>query len=97
MKIKIFITLLILLVVSCGGLRTTVSTKDYNGFIKFVGNTNGITVVIDNNEPFQLELKTEAYELKPGKYQIKIYRNEILIVDRLILIDKQITTEIEVP
>jgi outer membrane usher protein FimD/PapC len=97
MYIKSIILVTIFILVSCGGYNTGVTQKENKGFIKFTGNTNGVSVEINSESKFDLNPEIERYELKPGQYNLKVYRNDDLIVNRTIIIDSQTTYEIEVP
>jgi hypothetical protein len=97
MKFSIPIILVSLFIISCGGYNTGIVQKTEKGFFKFVGNINSVTVAIDDGEGLSLDPKTEVYQVKPGKHSIKIYRNNQLILDRVVIIDNQTTMEIQIP
>jgi hypothetical protein len=88
---------IIALFVSCGGYNEGVVQKSEKGFLKFSGRYDRITVVIDNGESITHENKELVYELKPGKHQVKVYRSGQLVIDRIVFVDNQTTTEIEIP
>jgi hypothetical protein len=97
MKFSIPIILVSLFIISCGGYNTGIVQKTEKGFFKFVGNINSVTVAIDDGEGLSLDPKTEVYQVKPGKHSIKIYRNNQLILDRVVIVDNQTTMEIQIP
>jgi hypothetical protein len=97
MQLKIIILVAALILTSCGGYNTGVVQKDHKGFIKFTGNTTGVSVEINSESKFELDPETEVYELYPGQYNVKVYRNNNLVVDRTIIIEGETTYEIEVP
>jgi hypothetical protein len=97
MKFSIPIILVSLFIISCGGYNTGIVQKTEKGFFKFVGNINSVTVAIDDGEGLSLDPKTEVYQVKPGKHSIKIYRNNQLILDRVVIVDNQSTMEIQIP
>lgn len=96
--IAMLLSTLSMAMVSCGGGYTTGTLqKSDQSFLKFTGHTQGITISIDEAEPFSYSPRTDLYQLKPGKHLIQIYRNNSLVVNREILLDNQTTFEIEVP
>jgi hypothetical protein len=97
MKKNILILLLSIFLFSCGGYNSGIIVKDSKGYLKFMGNTDGISVSIDDAPAFKLERDVELYELNPGNYNIKVYRDDIVVVNRTIIVDQQTTYEIEVP
>lgn len=89
---------LALFLTSCGGYNTTVVQKSEKGFFKFIGNLDRVKIIIDDGASFSPEKeKDQVFQVKPGKHEIKIYRDEQLIVNRVIVIDNQTTTEVEIP
>jgi hypothetical protein len=97
MKLKIIFIFTAIILTSCGGYNTGVLQKDHKGFIKFTGNTSSVSVEINSGSKFALDPETETYELYPGQYNVKVYRNNNLVVDRIIIIESETTYEIEVP
>ncbi len=97
MKLSMFIFLISFLFISCGGYNEGVVQKAEKGFLKFVGDINTVTVAIDEGEGFSLDPKIEVYQVKPGKHSLKVYRNNQLIVNRVVLVDNQTTMEIQIP
>ena len=93
---RISILIFMLLIVGCGGYNTGINQKAEKGFIKFSGNTLDITVSIDNGPQFTIDVGVDQYELLPGKHMVKVFRNNQLIIDRIIIIDNQSTFELEV-
>ena len=97
MKFSMFIFLISFFFVSCGGYNEGVVQKAEKGFLKFVGDIKTVTVAIDEGEGFSLDQKIEVYQVKPGKHSIKVYRDNQLIVNRVVLVDNQTTMEIQIP
>jgi hypothetical protein len=83
--------------ISCGGYTSGTIQKAEKGFLKFSGNKEAIMISVDDGAPFPYDLKIDAYEVKPGRHTIKIFRNNQIIVDRTIVVDNQTTFEIELP
>ncbi len=97
MKNFFIILLTLFFVNACGGYKTGVLEKESNGFIKFLGNQSNVSVEVGESIRFNLNPETELYKLTPGKYLVKIFRNESLIVERTIIIQPGNTIEMELP
>ena len=98
MKLIIAVVIISLTFISCGGGYTTGTIqKAEKGSLKFTGNTQGISISIDNATQIAYDPKIELYELKPGKHAVKIFRNNQIIVDRVVIVDNHTTFEIDVP
>jgi len=97
MKTLIAALIFSLTLVSCGGYTTGTIQRSEKGFLKFAGNKEAIMISVDDGTMFPYDIKTDLYEVKPGKHTIKVYRNDKIIVDRIVIIDNQTTFEIEVP
>jgi hypothetical protein len=97
MKGFLILIVSIFLFISCGGYKTGVLEKESSGFIKFKGNITNASVEIGESIQFTINPETELYKLNPGKYTIKIYRNNNLVIERIIIIQSQNTVEVEVP
>jgi hypothetical protein len=82
---------------SCGGYKTGVLEKESAGYLKFIGNITNASVEIDQSIQFAINPETELYKLNPGKYTVKVYRSDNLVVERIIIIQSQNTVEVEVP
>jgi len=87
----------VILFTSCGGYNYGVLEKESAGYIKFLGNITNASVEIDESIQFNINPETELYKLTPGKYNLKVYRNNNLVVERIIIIQSQNTIEVEVP
>ncbi len=89
--------LISMVLVSCGGYTTgTVQTVE-KGFLKFVGNPEGVMISVDNGTPFEYNPDVELYSLAPGNHAVKVTRENQVVVDRTIFLDNRATMEIEVP
>ena len=84
-------------IVSCGGYTTGTIQKTEKGFLEFVGNPQGVMITIDEGTPFAYNPEIQLYSLAPGKHSVKVSRNNLLLVDRAIFLDNQVTMEIDVP
>ena len=91
------ISIIFLLFVGCAYNTGTVQRAE-KSYLQFLGNTEGISVVIDENDAFSLTIaKDTLYQLNHGKHTLKIYRNNNLIVDRIIFLEDRGTMEIIIP
>jgi hypothetical protein len=97
MKLIAVTFFLSLILSSCGGYNTGILQKSDKGFIKFSGNTVGMSISLDDGVRFTKDEKVDLIELKPGKHTIKVFRDETLMVNRIIIVENQNTIEIEVP
>ncbi len=92
-------TMLLLLCVffaSCGGYNTGVVQKAEKSQIKFVGNVLNAQVSIDDGEMMTLDAADVVYNVKAGAHTVKIYKNFQLIMNRTIVTDNGIITELEI-
>ena len=86
--------------------------REEKSFLRFIGNTENVTVSIDSGKSFNLRkehgstpitsgwqsgLRYNIYEIPHGKHKLKIYRNNTLIVNRIIFIEDHATMEISIP
>ena len=94
------------------GVKTGVVQKAETSYLKFTGGTSGndygnVSVIIDDGQ-YSFDLftndgnaktakKQTLYKINPGKHRIKIYRNNNLLIDRVIFVEDQVTTEINIP
>ena len=78
--------------------NTGVVQRAERSYLQFVGNSEGVTIIIDKNNSFELSTaKDTLYQLDHGKHKLKIYRNNNLIVDRIIFLEDHGTMEIKIP
>lgn len=89
--------LLIVIFMSCGGYNTGTVQQSEKGFLKFIGKTEQLRIVIDDGEAMISGKNDIVYQVKPGRHAVKVFRSEQLLVDRVIVVDNQATMEIEIP
>ena len=69
--------------------------------MKFIGNSDGVSVLIDDDNSFKLagtiENKDMIYQLTHGKHKLKVFRNNNLISNRIIFLEDNGTMEIIIP
>jgi hypothetical protein len=92
-----FIILLLVasLIFACGYTTGTIQ-KAEKSFIVFSGNLENVKIHIDELEPFTPS-SGKHYEMAPGKHNLLAYREGKLLLNRLIILENQVTTEIKVP
>ena len=94
------ISIIFLLFVGCVYNTGTVQRAE-KSFLQFIGNSEGVRILIDENNTFELaetkENKDMLYQLSHGKHTLKIYRNNNLIIDRIIFLEDHGTMEIIIP
>ena len=87
------------------GVKTGVVQKADYAYLKFTGNLDSASVIIDDgkysfdlftyyNDPTK---KRSLYKISKGKHRIQVYKNDILVVDRTIFVDNHVTMEIDIP
>jgi len=97
MKEFLIVIVSVILFTSCGGYSSGVLEKESTGYIKFLGNITNASVEIDQSTQFNIIPETDLYKLTPGKHTVKVYRDNNLIVERIIIIQSNNTIEVEVP
>jgi hypothetical protein len=97
MKFIAVVIFLSLLVSSCGGYKSEVTQTSDKAFLKFNTNDKVFYFAVDEGTYIQNDIEVEQYEIKPGKHTVKVYRDNQLVVDRVIYVDNHATFEIEVP
>ena len=70
-------------------------------YLKFIGNSDGVSVIIDDNNSFKLsdnaKNKDMVYTLRHGKHKLKVFRNNNQISERIIFLEDNGTMEIILP
>ena len=90
------ISIVFLMFVGCAYNTGTVQRAE-KSYLQFLGNTEGVSVMIDY-DAFGLSTDEDAlYQLNPGKHTLKIHRNNNLIIDRIIFLEDHGTMEIIIP
>lgn len=96
--------------VGCGS-KEGVLVPDKKAYLWFTGSTEGVSLYIDAQGPFELapnyttdekNNKTPRnaplhYEIDPGKHTITLMRGGNVILERTLLIGNHMTQEIEIP
>jgi hypothetical protein len=87
---------LFLLTASCG-YQESIVQKSEKSYLKFTGNPTEVTIQIDDMTPFSVAASDKLYQISPGQHIVKAYRNGELIVNRVLIVDSQVTTEVTIP
>jgi hypothetical protein len=94
-KITVMLMCGMLFFSACGYIEGTVQ-KAEKSTVVFLGDLTQVRVQIDEREPF-IPFEGKHYELSPGKYTITAFKNENVVLRRIILLENQVTTEIRIP
>lgn len=94
----ILILLILLLPLGCGGYREGIVQKDEISYVKFVGNWKGTSVFIDDLDPVKLKRGSALkYGVSPGTHSVKVFRGEVLVLNRDIFLSDQDVREVRIP
>lgn len=111
-SLSIFVALFVLaFCMSACGFKEGVVMPDKKSYLWFAGKSDGVTMMIDDQPPFDLgssyhvdsqgNNKSKAtpvhFEVDPGTHTIKLMRNGQLILERTLLLGNHMATEIEIP
>ena len=105
-----FVMMALLATTGCG-YREGVRQPDTQSYIWFSGNINEAVAHIDGNEPIKIDhgyytnssgekVKRDGktlYEIKPGKHEVVVKKNDKIVVHRVLLINSGATKEVRVP
>jgi vacuolar-type H+-ATPase subunit F/Vma7 len=105
MRKCIVISLLLLVIVSCGYYEGVVqpTTKSY---LSFQGNTDSAVAIIDEKITLDLdkelrgsenEKKVVLFQVVPGKHKVVVTKKGQEVVNRIIIVGDGATKEIQVP
>lgn len=88
------------LLFSCG-YQAGVIQKAEKSYLQFSGSWgwDEVAVKVDDRETFPLKPTdgNTLFEITPGKHALKVFKNNKLVVDRIIFVDSQATFEVRVP
>ena len=97
---NIIVSFIIFLFLGCA-YNTGVTQRAEKSYLKFIGDYDNVTVKIDDNNPFLLNtdkvMKGDLFQLAHGKHSIEVYRNNSLIMERIIFLEDHGTMEILIP
>ena len=91
----------LLALVACNSKSSGSLTREPVSFITIGGVDSPVVVQIDESESINLTPREKNrsinLQLKPGKHQIRITRDGLTVVDRVVLLSDQQTMEINLP
>jgi hypothetical protein len=94
--IRFIILLLVASLIFACGYTTGTIQKAEKSFIVFSGNLENVKIHIDELDPFAPS-SGKHYEMAPGKHTLLAYREGKLLLNRIIILENQVITEIKVP
>lgn len=98
MKQLVIILLFALGLVACGpNFHESVSQKAEKAQIKFTGNFSTAVVSVDGGAAFTVDKENHIFTINSGSHTILVKKNNIAVVNRTIVLDNGVTTEIEIP
>lgn len=93
---KFLILLLgVLFIFACGHQEGTIQ-KAEKSLIFFSGNLENVKIHIDELEPFT-PTYGKHYQMSPGKHTLMAYRDGKLLLNKIIILENQVTMEIRIP
>ena len=94
------------LMLSACGYQEGVIQRAERSYLKFTGNWPNTAVQIDTMPPFILKPPTDPqasspadtlYQVAPGKHHVTVTRGDRVVVDRVLLLENQVTLEVQIP
>ena len=107
MKKGILVILACLLLSACG-YQEGIVQKTERSYLKFTGNWPNSIVQVDLMQPFELKPPSSSndpkaapdntlYQLSPGKHRVTVTRGGSILVDRVMILENQVTMEVQIP
>jgi hypothetical protein len=106
---NLFIAISLIILTSCGGIKTSSSGLEKESYLEFIGNPHqyygGVDVSVDDKTTFNAEVfnaktnrvKGKVYAISTGKHEITVtYKNNV-IFKKQIFISTQETKKIVLP
>jgi hypothetical protein len=106
---NLFIAISLIILTSCGGIKTSSSGLEKESYLEFIGNPHqyagGVEVSVDNKSTFIAEVfnaktkrvKGKVYAISTGQHQVSVtYKNNV-ILKKQIFISTQETKKIVLP
>lgn len=103
---KVLLAIVACLVLSACGYQEGVIQRAERSYLKFTGNWPNAVVQIDSMQSFTLTPPTgdskpspdnTLYQLSPGRHRIRVTRGGLVVVDRVVILENQVTMEVQVP
>ncbi len=95
--VLIFIASLSILT-GCGGYQTGVVSEAQKSYLFFNYEAQGSEYSVDDSAWYKIEKtgETELYPTIPGKHRIKVRKQGVIVVDKMVLLGDGISKEIKV-
>jgi len=84
-----------LFIFACGHVEGTIQKAD-KSLIVFSGDLQNVKIQIDELEPFTPS-HGKNYQVAPGKHVLMAYRDGKLLLNKIIILENQVTMEIRIP
>jgi len=84
-----------LFIFACGHVEGTIQ-KAEKSLIVFSGDLQNVKIQIDELEPFT-PFHGKHYQVAPGKHVLMAYRDGKLLLNKIIILENQVTMEIRIP
>ncbi len=85
----------------CGGYGEGVEQPAERSYLKFSGDLRNVMVKIDDRAPLSLAERgagqSSVYRISPGQHRIKVYRADEVIMERILILENQVTREVQIP
>ncbi len=105
---KGFLVFLVCLLLSACGYQEGMVQKAETSYLKFTGNWPNSIVQVDSVQPFELKPPASSsdpkaspdntlYQLSPGKHRVTVTRGGSVVVDRVVILENQVTMEVQIP
>jgi len=106
---NLFIVISLIVLTSCGGIKTSSSGLENESFLEFISNSgnysDGVEVSVDNQPTFKAEVfndkttrvKGKVYAISTGQHIVSVTHKNNLIVKKRIYLSIQETKKIVLP
>ena len=92
-----FVFIAALFLCGCGGYTSGTIQKSEMSYLVFRGPLAGAEFTVDNGTRIALNPEVDRYRVSPGKHELRVYRGDRTVVERVIVLDAGATMEIRIP
>lgn len=108
-KSCLVLVVLMFILNSCGGTKTSFQGLENESYLEFLGNpgnyTDGVDVIVDDKPSFRAKvykdkvgrMRGEIYTIKTGRHKLKVKYQNKLIINKEIFISSQESKKIVLP